>query len=244
MLHPAFDLFSFARTVDDGGVFLGELDLLGVAQVFQGGAFEGEAHFFGNHRTTGEDGDVLEHGLPTITEARCLRRSHFHHTAHVVHHEGCEGLAFHILSDHEEGTAGLRHGLEDRQHFADVGDLLVDEQDVGIVELSGHVVLVVDEVGGEVAAVELHALNHFELVVETRAFLNGDHAFLTHLLHGLSDEGTDGVIGVGGDRADLGDGLGIGAGGRQRLDFLDRFNHGLIDAALEVHGVHASGHGL
>ena len=215
-----------------------------MAQIFQGGTLKGETHFFGDHRAAGEDRDVLKHGLPTIAEARRLRCSHLHHAAHVVHHEGCEGLAFHVLSNHEEGTAGLRHGLEDRQHFADVGDLLINEQDVGIVELRGHVVLVVDEVGGEVAAVELHAFHHFEFVIEAGALFHGDDAFLAHLLHGLSDEGPDGVIGVGRDGADLGNGLGVGAGGGQRLDFLDRFNHGLVDAALEVHGIHASGHGL
>src|SRR5690606_33159538 len=45
--------------VDDGGVFLAQLNALGVTQVLQGGAFQAQADFFGNHGTAGEDGDVL-----------------------------------------------------------------------------------------------------------------------------------------------------------------------------------------
>ena len=52
------------------------------------------------------------------------------------------------------------------------------------------------------------------------------------------------MIGVGGDGAHLSNSLGIGAGGSQRPDFLDRFNDGLVDTALEVHGVHARSYGL
>jgi hypothetical protein len=107
-----------------------------------------------------------------------------------------------------------------------------------------HVVLVGDEVGRQVAAIELHTFDHVELVLQAGAFLDGDHAFLADLLHGLGDDLTDGLVGVGGDRTDLGDRLAVLAGNRCFPDLLDRGGHGLVDAALQVHRVHARGDGL
>ena len=40
------------------------------------------------------------------------------------------------------------------------------QQDQGVFELSAHVVLVIDEIGREVTAVELHTLYDIELVFE------------------------------------------------------------------------------
>jgi hypothetical protein len=77
---------------------------------------------------------------------------------------------------------------------------------------AGLALLVVDEVGRQVAAVELHALDDVQLVVQALAFFDGDDAFLADLLHRLGDDLADGVIGVGGDGADLGDLLVVGAG--------------------------------
>ena len=56
---------------------------------------------------------------------------------------------------------------------------------------------VIDEVGGQVAAVELHALDHVQLVVQALAVLDGDDAFLADLLHRVGDDLADGRIGVG-----------------------------------------------
>jgi hypothetical protein len=71
---------------------------------------------------------------------------------------------------------------------------------------------VVDEVGRQVAAVELHAFDDFEFVFQRLAVFDGDHAFLADLVHRVGDDLADIGVGVGGDRADLGDFLGRGAG--------------------------------
>ena len=68
-----------------------------------------------------------------------------------------------------------------------VADLLLVDEHVGILEDGLHVVRVGDEVGREVAAVELHALDDVELGLEALALLDRDDAVLTDLLHRVGD---------------------------------------------------------
>ena len=57
------------------------------------------------------------------------------------------------------------------------------DEDVRVLEHRLHAVLVGDEVRREVAAVELHALDHFELVVSAAlGFLDRDHALVADAL--------------------------------------------------------------
>src|SRR3984957_6890993 len=55
-------------------------------------------------------------------------------------------------------SATMTSGLPERKQFVQVGELLLVDQDVGVIEFDAHLVGVGDEVGRDVAAVELHAL--------------------------------------------------------------------------------------
>ena len=94
------------------------------------------------------------------------------------------------------------------------------------------------------ATVELHALDDLEFVLEARAFLDRDHAFLADLFHRVGDLLADRLVAVRRDRADLGDGFRVLAGLGELLELLDRGIHGKVDAALHVHRVDARGDGL
>ena len=244
LLTTGLDVGLGAGPIDDGGLFLADLDLLGGTQFVQGRLLQRQADLFGDHGRTGQDGDVLQHGLAAVTEAGGLDRTDLDDTAQAVDHQRRQSLALDVLGDDQQGLAGLGDPLKHREQLADVGDLLVVQQDEGVFEFRLLGLLLVDEVGGEVAAVELHALDDVELVVQGLALLDGDHTLLTDLAHGLGDDAADGLVGVGGDGADLGDLLvvrtGLGDGlqlGHRRLD-------GLVDAAFQVHRVHAGGHRL
>ena len=78
------------------------------------------------------------------------------------------------------------------------------DQDVGVFEHALHLLRIGDEVGREVAAVELHALDPLDLGGEALAFVDGDHAVLADLFHGLGQQLADLGVVVGGDGADLG----------------------------------------
>ncbi|PRD36849.1 UNVERIFIED_CONTAM: hypothetical protein NCL1_07485 [Trichonephila clavipes] len=242
--HAGFDVGGIAGAIDDGGVFLRHDDLLGSAQVLQAGAFEVQADFLGDHGSAGQDGDILQHGLAAVTEARGLDGADLDDAAHGVDHQRGQGLAFNVFGDQQQGLAGLGDAFQHRNQLTDVGDLLVDQQDERAVQLGGHAVLLVDEVRADVATVELHAFDHVQGVLEARAFLDGDHAFLADLVHGFGDQAADGFVGVGGNGADLGDGLGVRDRHGGLLDGVDGDRGGLVDATLQVGRVEAGGDGL
>ncbi len=79
--------------------------------------------------TAGQDGDVLQHGFATVAEARGLDGSGLQDAADVVDHQGRQCFAFNFFSDDQQRLAGLGNAFQYRQHFADVGDFLVDQQD-------------------------------------------------------------------------------------------------------------------
>ena len=62
-----------------------------------------------------------------------------------------------------------------------------------------------DEVGGHVAAIELHALDHFQLRLKALGLLDSDDALVTDLLHRFGEELTDLGVAVRRNRANLGD---------------------------------------
>ena len=118
------------------------------------------------------------------------------------------------------------------------------EEDQRVFDFADHFFGVGDEIGRKVPAVELHALDHVELGVEALGLLDRDHAFLTDPVHGLGDLVADVAFTIGGDGAHLGD---LGAG-LDRLGPLFEVHYhrfdGFVDAALEIHRVHARGHRL
>ena len=71
---------------------------------------------------------VLQHGLAAVAEARRLDGGDLDDAAHVVDDQGSQGFAFDVFSHDQQRTASLGNGFQYRQQFADVADLLVDQQ--------------------------------------------------------------------------------------------------------------------
>src|ERR1044072_7051928 len=238
---PALDVLLLAGAVDDGGVVLVDMDALGGAQHVERDVLELDAEIFADLAASGQDRDVLEHGLATITEARRLDGGDLEPAAQLVDHQGRERLALDFLGDDEQRPTRLGDQLEQRQQRLQARQLLLVDEDVRGPELDDHLLGVGDEVGREVAAVELHAFDDIELGLHALGFLDGDHAFLADPVHRLGDQVADRLVAVRRNRADLRDLLAgrylLGA----LLQFLDHQFGGKVDAALEVHRVHAGG---
>ena len=164
--------------------------------------------------------------------------------AQLVDNQRGKSLAFNVLGDDEERLGGLHNCFEDRQHRLQVRQLLLVQEDVDVFKIGNHLVRVGHEVRRQVAAVELHAFNNFELGLGGLGFLNRDDAFIADLLHRLGDHLADGGLAIGGDGANLRDFF-------RCLDLLglldevrDDFGDGKINAALQIHRVHAGGDGF
>ena len=98
--------------------------------------------------------------------------------------------------------------------------------------------------GRDVAAVELHAFDDVELGLQALRLFDRDDALVADLLHRLGEEVADLLVAVGRDGADLGD---LVVGGDLLGVLLEVLDDGLdreVDAALEVHRVHAGGNRL
>src|SRR5262249_38558517 len=189
----------------------------------------------------GEDGDVLQHRLATIAEPGRLHGRDLEPAAQLVNDQRRQRLAFDILGNDEQRLARLYYRLEQRKQLLQAGELLLVDEDVRVLHLNAHLVGVGDEIRRNVTAIELHAFNHVELGLERLRLFHRDHAFVADLLHRLGEEAADLGVAVGGNAADLGELLGGSALLRALLEiFDDRFDR-TIDAALEVHGVHAGG---
>src|SRR5262249_27226422 len=238
------DVLLFAGAVDARVLFLLDDDLLGAAEHLQRHVLELDAEVFRDELAAGEDRDVLEHGLAAVTEARCLDGRDLEPAAQLVDDERGKCLALDVLGDDHQRLARLHHRLEYRQHGLQAGELLLVQEDIGVLELGDHLLGVGDEVGREIAAVELHPFDDFELGLERLGLFDRDHALVAALLAGAGDHLADRVVAVRRDAAHLGD---LGRGADLLGALLDVLDHGRdrdVDAALEIHRVHAGGNRL
>src|SRR5215204_210587 len=243
LVYAPLDPLGVAGAVNDGRVVLGDDDLPRTPELVELGVLELQAKLLGNNLAAGEDGDVLHHPLAPITEARSLDRRSRKRATQLVDDQGSQSLALDVLRDDKQGPVALHDLVEDRQEVLDVTDLLVGEQDIGIVEDGLHPLLVGDEVRGEVALVELHALGELELQAERLRLLDVHHAVLADLVDRLGDDVAD-LLGTGRDGADPRDLLLTGDLLRLGPYSLDRRSYGLVDTASQDDRVRAGGNVL
>src|SRR5712671_178605 len=243
LLDTAFDVGGLAGAFDDRGVVLVDGDFLGAAEILKLHILELDAEVFGDGLAAGEGGDVFEHGLAAVAKARGLDGGALQRAAELVHHEGGQRFAFDVLSDDQEGLAHLGGLLEQREQVLHRADFLFVDEDADVLEDALHALGVGDEVGGEVAAVELHAFDYFEGGLHRLGFLDGDDAILADLLHGFGDDAADLLVIVGGDGANLGNHVALDVLVKL-LDFRNGDFDGLFNAALESGGAGAGGDSL
>ena len=237
--YAALDCGFFANAIDDGGGVFVDNHAFRLAQVFQSRFFQLHTDLFRDNGTASQSSDVLQHSFTTVAEARCFHRSHFNDAAHGVNHQGRQRFAFNVFSDDDQRFASFRYGFQNRQHFADVGDFFVSQQDERAFQLNGTGVRLVDEVRRQVAAVELHTFNYVQFVFQTGTVFNGDHAFFTNFIHRFRDQFTDGFVGVSGDGTYLSDSFGVRARNGQRFQLFYCSQYRFVDTAFQIHRVHA-----
>jgi hypothetical protein len=71
------------------------------------------------------------------------------------------------------------------------------QQHVDVLELGGHLLGVGNEIGRQIAAIELHALDDIDFGLERFVFLDRNDAFIADLLHRLGNHLADGRVAIG-----------------------------------------------
>ena len=237
------DSFLVAHTVYDGGIFLRYLHLAGTAQHIDGGVFQLITQLFADNRAARQNGDVLQHFLAAVAKAGSFDRDNRESPAQAVHDQRGQSLALHIFGNDDEFLAGLYDLLQQGQNILNHTDLLIRDEQICIIQNSLHALGVCDHIRSDIAAVELHALYDFGIGLSRLALFNGDHAVSAYLFHRLSDQAADDFIARRnrGNTRHVGRALHFLA---VRLQSLDRSLHGLLHAALQVHGVCTRGNVL
>src|SRR5699024_9942101 len=186
-------------TIHDGGGVLGDGDTTRAAQDLDLGVVQGQTNLFGDDLTTGQNGDVLEHGLATLTETGCLDGSGVERATDLVEHQGTQSVALDVLGDDQQRLLALQDLLQQGEQLVEVADLALVDQDQRILQHRFLTVSVGDEVGRDVPLVELHPLGEVEVEPERWGLLDGDDTVLADLVEGLGYELTDLVVlrGVG-----------------------------------------------
>ncbi len=181
--HAALHVAGLAFAFDDGGVVLVDGDFLGLSEVADLNVLELDAEIFSDGLAAGEGGNVLQHRLAAIAEARSLDGRDLQRATQFVDDESCERFAFNILSNDDEGLAALGNLFEQREQVLHRADFLFVDQDVSVLERNFHPLRIGYEIRREISAVELHAFDHFQLRFQSLRLFNGDDAILANLLH-------------------------------------------------------------
>ena len=205
--------------LDHGGVVLGHHDAASAAELLEPGVLQPQTPLLADHLAAGDHGEVLEHRLAAITETRSLDGDGAEGAAQLVDHQGGEGLALDILGDHEQRAAGLHHPFEHRQQVVDRAHLAVGDENQGVLEHRLHGLGIGDHVRRDVAAVELHPLDHLDLGLHPLAILDRDHAVAADPVEGVGDHLADGLVtgADGGNSADVLATADRGAAGAHRV---------------------------
>ncbi len=214
-------------------------DALGAAEVADGDVLELEAELLGDDLAAGEDGDVLEHLLAAIAEARGLDGGAVERAAELVDDERGERLALDVLGDDEERLLAAR-----RSPRAPGGDpscceiFFSRDEDVRVLEDGLHALGIGDEVRARGSRGRTACPRRLR-GSSRRSWLSS--TVMTPSLPTFSIASAsllaDFLVAVGADGADLRDLLRVLGRLRHLLERLDDGLDGLVDAALDLHRV-------
>ena len=209
---------------------------------FQLGIVQFKTGVFGDQLTIGQHCHVFEHGLTAITKPRRLHGSHIQHTTKTIDHQGCESFLLNVLSNDQQGLASAGNLFEHRHQILYQANLLVSEENVGLIQHSLHPLSVSGEVRGDVALIETHPLGDLQFSGHRLALFKRDHTFLANFVHGVSNHLTHFLVVAGSNGSTLSNGVAV----TDRLGELLNLAHeevgSLVDPLLQGDCIGTSSH--
>ncbi len=171
--------------------------------MFERDVFELDAKVFTQELTASQGGNVAHHSLAAIAKTGGLDRADVQDASKLVDDKHGQRFALDIFGNDEQRLTGLGHLFQERQHVADVGQLLLMDEDQAVFQLRLHVLRIGNEVRRNIALVELHALDKVERRLGSLAFLDGDNAVFAHFFESVGHQLADDRVVVGADAGDL-----------------------------------------
>ena len=243
-VHALLNLGLLAGAAHDDGVVLRDDDLIGSAKNVKFSLIKNETNILADELGTSGNGNILHGVLSVITEAGRLDGADLEATSELVENEGGKGLTVDILSNDKKLTLVLGSVLEELENGLNAADLLVAEEDEGVLELGLRGLGVGGEVRRDVTAVPLDTLDVLNFGLESLTILSGDRGLVAELLEDSGKNTTDVLVTVGRNGGNVLNLLGSLHGGGHGLELLDDGVNGELNTTAEVHGVHASGNRL
>ena len=148
------------------------------------------------------DREIFEFGDTSMPETGGAHHDRLHRLVHVATDEQLQRRAVDVLGEDEQRPIGPLGHLDRGHDLLHRRDLLVGQQDHGIVEDSFHAVGIGDHVAGDVAVVEFDAVDDVDREAEGVALLGGDHSGLADMLDGRCDHVADDLVVTCGQRCD------------------------------------------
>ena len=115
------------------------------------------------------------------------------------------------------------------------------EQNHTVFEVRRHLGRIGDKVRAEIATIELHTFDNFGFCLQTFVFFDGDDALIADFGHCVCDLLADCGLAIGRNGADFCNFSAVAHGTRHCFNLGDDRRDGFVDAALQIHRVHASG---
>ena len=123
LVDSALDVGFVASALDDRRLILGDNHALGGAEQIECGVLQLETDVFADDLPTGEDGDVLQHRLAALAEARGLDGNRLERATDLVDDERGECLPLDVFGNDQERLTRLHDFLKHRHEIAYRTDL-------------------------------------------------------------------------------------------------------------------------
>src|SRR5439155_1185313 len=124
LVDPCLDVGLLAGPADDRRILLVDHHLFGATEHGERDVLHLDAEIFRDRLTTGQNCDVLQHGLAAIAEARSLHSGNLEAATQAVDDESGESLAFDVFRDDDKRLAALNNGFQKRKQFIQLRQLL------------------------------------------------------------------------------------------------------------------------
>ena len=162
LVDAAFDVRLAADAFDDDGVVVVDGDFLGLTQLCQLDLVQFDTQILKDRLSTGQHGDVFEHGLAAVAVTGGLDRTDVQNAAQFIDNQCRQCLAFDVFGDNQQRAFALGGRFQQRHEFLDIADLIFEDQYIGLFQFAGHCVLVRHKVRRQVPAIKLHPLDVFD----------------------------------------------------------------------------------